>query len=74
MGKMIKEIKYFEGYGLRIIPVCEGASPVGFQIVNTKGEAITEVKMLHEAENFIVSNKAHPKGFNVGSAAELRVH
>ena len=68
-------IKYFESHGLGITPVCEGSSPVGFQVVNiSNNEVVDEFKMLHEAENFIVGSKRSPRGINVGSAAEFKIY
>lgn len=70
----MKVIKYLESHGFRIVPVYEGVRPTRHLVVNTEGKTVADFKMLHEAEDFIVHNKAPEKGTTVGSAAELKAY
>ena len=70
----MKEIKYLESHGLRIVTLHQGLSPVGFQVVKTSNEVVFESKTLYEAENFIVSGKMLTGGITVGSAAEVKMY
>lgn len=72
MVDTVRVFKYLEKNGLKVVPVYEGSRPTEFLVVDTEDKIVARCKMLYEAEDFILSNRALQRGPTVGSAAELK--
>lgn len=70
----MKEVEYLESHGLRVVPVYQGLSPVGFNVETRAGRVVENFKTLYEAEDFIKCRKPGAKDTVMyDSAAELEV-